>query len=243
MELITPKLLEDYQLYRAAEIAAKPQATNGRSILMDVSAIKSLLKFCVEEKLMPEVKYPEVSQPKGEIQGAEPFTAAELQKMENCFPFHSETRLAFLLFRWTGMRRSDLAMLRWKHIDLTARTIHALTQKRQTVVTIPLAPQLYGELNHWNELLHPGPEDKVLRGFTRDSLYNMVVSLGKRCGILEAYPHRYRSSFVVHLLEKGVPIFEVAKMIGDSPATLGQAYAKFTDKMVDNVRKVFDESQ
>jgi integrase len=241
MDEIRSQTLESYYLFRKAQIANSRWFTNGHGIHIEMSAIKRMVDYCVEENIIKPLKYPDFPKPEGEVESAQPFSQDELNRME------AETKglvkLAFMLFRWTGMRRSDVAALRWRDIDLSTKRIIKLTQKRKKLVIVPMAPALYQELARWHEILAPEPGDEVLVNFTGEKLYTVMTELGKKCGILEVYPHRFRASFVVHLLEKQVPIFEVAKMIGDDPSTLSRAYAKFTDGMVDRVREILEDFQ
>lgn len=56
-------------------------------------------------------------------------------------------------------------------------------------------------------------------------------------------PHSLRHSFCIHLLDQGVPIDKVAKLIGDTVKTTEEFYAGFvmTDNEVDFVKKVIGQ--
>ena len=177
MDEVTTDLLERYFLERQEQIKASPHATNGRGVLTDVTAVRKFIQFCVEEKFMPAIKIPEPPKPEGQVDGAEAFTQEELQKMES--QADGVVRLIFLLFRWTGMRASDVAALTWNEVDFNAAKIRRVTQKRKKLITVPLAPVLLEELKQWQGLLQPELSDKVVPNTPKDKLYRIVQTLGK----------------------------------------------------------------
>ena len=238
MDEVTTDLLERYFLERQEQIKRSPHATNGRGVLTDVTAIRKFIQFCAEEKFMPAIKIPESPKPEGQTEGAEAFTQEELQKMES--QADGVVRLIFLLFRWTGMRASDVAALTWNEIDFNATKIRKVTQKRKKLITVPLAPVLLEELKQWRGLLQPELSDKVVPNTPKDKLYRIVQTLGKKSGVEDAHPHRFRSSFVVYLLEKGASIYDAAQILGDTVSVTEAHYAKFTESMQDRVRKVLE---
>jgi len=238
MDEVTTGLLEQYFLERIEQIRTSKQGTNGSGILTDFSAVRRFIQFCVEEKFMPPIKLPEAPKVLGEVEGAEPFTSDEIERIGQ--QAQGIALLAYLLLRWTGLRGQDVVALTWKEIDLTAQRITRVTQKCRKLVVIPLAPPLLEELSYWRNLLNPEEKDRVLPNITRDKLSRMMLGLGSKAGVEGANLHRFRANFVCYLLDKGVPIYEVSKIIGDSISTLERAYARFSDTMQENVRKVFE---
>lgn len=241
MDEVTPEILEEYVIWRKGKLLATPQATNGHGVLLAAAAIRKFLAFCVSENWMKPVKFPELRRSVDEIHGAEPFTKDELDRMEA--KAEGIIRLAYLIFRWTGLRGSDVAALTWNEVDFKNQRIRRLTQKRKKLVVVPLAPVLADELQKWRDMLSPSSSDRVLPNMTREKLYRVMGALGDKSGVENAHPHRYRASFVVYLLENQVPIYEISKIVGDSVATLERAYSRFTDTMVDRVRKVFEDEK
>jgi site-specific recombinase XerD len=62
---------------------------------------------------------------------------------------------------------------------------------------------------------------------TRKRLYHRMLSLGKRAGVADAHPHRFRDTFAVDMLARGATAYDVAKLLGDTIETVGQHYAEF----------------
>jgi hypothetical protein len=76
------------------------------------------------------------------------------------------------------------------------------------------------------------PDDPVLlnpntgKPFTPQSLYDHVVALGKRAGVPNAYPHRFRDTFSVALLTGGAGIYDVAQALGDTEGVVRRHYIR-----------------
>jgi len=54
-----------------------------------------------------------------------------------------------------------------------------------------------------------------------------VLSLGRRAGVLDAHPHRFRDSSAVDLLSRGASPYDVAKLLGDTVEAAERHYAPF----------------
>lgn len=58
----------------------------------------------------------------------------------------------------------------------------------------------------------------------------------------KATPHRFRHTFVRILLEKGVPVPDVAELVGDTEATLRIHYAKWIKTRQDRLSRILQEA-
>lgn len=96
---------------------------------------------------------------------------------------------------------------------------------------------------------HPQPEDHVLlspetnRPLTRPRLYERVLSLGRRAGVLDAHPHRFRDSFAIDLLTRGASPYDVAKLLGDSVDTVEKHYAPFVRELRERARRITESGE
>jgi integrase len=139
--------------------------------------------------------------------------------------------LAFLLLRWTGLRGSDAVGLRWEEIDWETHEINRLTLKRRKRVLLPIHQELFFALEVERDRRNPLPEDRVLlnpskaKPLTRPRLYERMLAVGRRAGVLESHPHRFRDTFAVDLLARGASPYDVAKLLGDTVETIEKHYA------------------
>ena len=175
--------------------------------------------------------------------GAQPFKATELKKLRDAA---AADLLAFLLLRWTGLRGSDAVGLRWEEIDWETREINRLTLKRRKRVLLPIHQELFFALEVERDRRNPQPQDRVLlnstngRAFTRPRLYERMLGIGRRAGIQNANPHRFRDTFAVDLLCRGASPYDVAKLLGDVVATVEKHYAPFVRELRERARQIME---
>ena len=79
----------------------------------------------------------------------------------------------------------------------------------------------------------PKSTDRVLMNprtatiMTRPRLYQRMLALGKRAGVANAHPHRFRDTLAVDMLVRGASPYDVAKMLGDTIDTIEKHYTPF----------------
>jgi integrase len=78
---------------------------------------------------------------------------------------------------------------------------------------------------------------------TRPRLYQRMLALGQRTGVAEAHPHRYRDTFAVDLLALGASPYDVAKLLGDTVATVVKHYAPFLKELRDRARRIIENGE
>ncbi|MGA9071463.1 MAG: tyrosine-type recombinase/integrase [Terracidiphilus sp.] len=148
-----------------------------------------------------------------------------------------QCRALFLLMRHSGLAIRDALTLERAEIlqDAGAGRFRVVTarQKTGTHVSVPLQPAIAREI-----LDAPTPDPKYLFWDGKTPEYIFAVSWGQRVArVFEAAgipdvchmkSHRLRDTFAVDLLEKGVPLEEVSKLLGhESIRTTEKHYAKW----------------
>lgn len=161
-----------------------------------------------------------------------PFDPAEMERITKaCHEvriqnFSNDEVLAFvLLLRYSGLRIGDAAMLtidRFKGDDL-----YLYTQKSGTHVYVPLPPIVMNtirgiKLRH-AKYLFTGPES--LRMDTASDLWRRKLGHVFRAAKIQGgHPHRFRHTFAVELLKKGVPMEEVSILLGHSSVRITEKH-------------------
>jgi len=139
--------------------------------------------------------------------------------------------------------------LTWAEIDWGAREINRLTQKRKKRVVLPISQELFFALEAERDRRSPQIEERVLmnpltaKPMTRPRLYGRMLALGKRAGIPDAHPHRYRDSFALDMLVRGASPYDVAKLLGDTVATVENHYAPFVKELWDRTRRMMENGE
>lgn len=223
----------DYLLFRRKQILSRSPEKGARGLETESKILQAVFAFAVECGAIPASPLRELYKSSIPAAEPEPFTSDELRKLDEAA--EGETRLVYLIFRWTGLRVSDVAALTWSAVDLEKRTLTWLTQKRKKLVQIPLSNELTAELEKWKG---ESSDEHIIHGATRAILYEMVKALGKKAGVENVHPHKFRTNFACFLLSKSATIHDVAEILGDKVATVETYYAKFTDGAKDRIRKV-----
>lgn len=233
---IAPTLVEEYQVWRKEVLSSKPQSKNGVGLRTDNTVLAAIFELAMGERLLDKSPFKGRFRCYGDPRGAEPFTQTEMTKLEAACQEVDE-ELLFRIFKWTGLRGSDVADMTWGAFDLESGTLRWKTRKRGVWVTIPVAHDLLCALK-----LRPPSwrNDKVFPGATRTKLYSIIRKLGDRAGVPNANPHRFRDTLAVDILAKGGTIYDVAKILGDHVSTVEKHYAPFTERLQERVRKILD---
>jgi integrase len=240
-------LIEAFKVFRHARITERKFSRKAGGLTLDVAILHIVFALAVEKEMM--IKNPVKSEgrpgenPQG---GGEPFTAEELSKLRKST--HDDL-LLFLLLRWTGFRGSDAVTLTWGEVNFENNEIERITQKRKKRVIVPLHPELLFALDAEHQRRNPEPSDPVLQNpktgsmMTRPRLYQRMLALGRRAGVPNAHPHRFRDTLAVDMLAKGASPYDVAKTLGDTIATVEKHYTPFTKDLRERVRKILHNGE
>jgi len=95
--------------------------------------------------------------------------------------------------------------------------------------------ELRSALEREHEIRTPLPSDTVLlnpiagHALATTSLSYRIRKLGKRSGVKQAHPHRFRDSFAVDALMRGAHLVSVARMLADTPEGVNDHYVPFVE--------------
>ncbi len=242
--------IEKFKVWRLAEIKKKTFSRGGRGLSLDVAILHRVFAVAVECELIVKNPVAFEGRPGDSAEnGAQPFRGEQLGKLREAA---KEDLLAFLLLRWTGLRGSDAVRLTFDEIDFSAREINRLTQKRKKRVVLPIPQELFFALEAERDRRQPQPDERILLNpgnrakgepMTRPRLYQRMLALGKRAGVPDAHPHRFRDTFAVDLLARGATPYDVAKMLGDTVDTVERHYAPFVKELRDRARRLMENGE
>jgi integrase len=188
-----------------------------------------------------------------------PLTAKEYERLletiqqtfgQKHFPKDKPAKVRALvqLMRWTGLAIRDAVTLERGEIqfDKSAKLhcIVTVRQKTGTHVSVPLKPEVAEELL---AVLNGNPKfvfwsGNGLESSTVTHWQDDMRTLFKASGIRSdghMRSHRLRDTFAVDLLEKGVPLEEVSKLLGhESIKTTERSYAKWVKGRQDRLNSL-----
>ncbi len=230
-----------YQAQRLKE-RARPYSdklTSPKTVNLEVGTIRAILRrHRLWAELQPDVRMLSTRDDMGQALPAE----AEKALLHACSESRSRSLLpAVLLSLNTGMRYSEIRLLRWQQIDLQGRTIRVGKSKTEagTGRVIPLNTKATEILRFWAEAFPKRvPEHFVFPseryGAGGDQFDPKVYDTDpekpmnswkkawesvKRTTGLQVRFHDLRHTCVTRMLEGGAPLSVVASILGWSPAT------------------------
>lgn len=133
----------------------------------------------------------------------------------------------------TGSRRTAIEELQWNQVNFHRKTINLskkgdiITNKRRPTVPMgdlfELLSEMYDEsTNDWVFGSKRNMAYEFKKTCVKAGLLNVDERDGRPAGKIT--PHVLRHSRATHLLEDGVSIYAVAKLLGDTPMTVQKTY-------------------
>ncbi len=232
---IDKPLAKEFKYFRIRKIQEKKGANSGTGASVDCALMHIVFAFGIECGLVSENPFICKVPRDGAERGAQPFEPEELNLLREHAKDDKDDWLIFMVLRWTGLRESDAATLRWEEIDFAKREIRKPTKKSQyrKTAVIPISEELGEVLKTERETQNPQPSDRVLRhckpnkAVNENYLQYRIRKLGERAGVTKASPHRFRDTFAVNMLLNGISENAVAAMLGDTVPTVRTFYLPY----------------
>jgi integrase/recombinase XerD len=162
-----------------------------------------------------------------------------------------QERMLHALLRFAGLRIGEATALLQKGIDLDRGELRVMVSKSDSGLrTIPIHPNLRRELLAWLDHLERSGQrraDLPLLVTSRDTAmkaqfgWRLVKRVAARAGVRplpgkqlsEVTPHTLRRTFGTDLLNRGMPLEHVSKLLGHADTRVTQAsYAELLDATV-----------
>lgn len=238
----------DIQAYLAAVIqrSSKTNADNIRRVL------SSFFGWLHREEILPKNPMSKVDSIKIRKPKKKAFTDIECELLRNGCRTARERAIVEVLFS-TGCRVSELVSIRRDALDGKAVTIIGKGEKERKVylnAKACVAIQNYeAERKDANPFLFPRMADACRDGENmaktsrvrenwykyvkmvdqtrhadKGSIEGIVRGIGKRAGVENVYPHRFRRTCATSALNHGMPIEQVSKMLGHEQLSTTQIY-------------------
>jgi len=144
-----------------------------------------------------------------------------------------------------GLRVSEVVKLRPEHIESGRHLIRVEQAKgRKDRYTI-LSDRLLDELRNYWRAFHP--EEWIFFGRDRSrpmpigSAQKIFYTLRNRAGISKGSMHTLRHSFATHMLESGVDIFELKRMLGHSSIKTTSGYIHISKEHLCSIQSPLDQ--
>jgi len=263
MDEISTRDIQDYYNF------LKERDLSSGTIIGYLTFIKKCFKYCKKYQIrIQEVMYPEIEPPKHRLRylsfeeeqrlldeltpdisppnifnGDKQFLDIVYQSRKDNFDF-------VVLLLDTGLRYSEGTNIEWKHIDLKNRSISVFRTKTKTESLIPMTKRLQALLT--NRHANPNRNHKwVFPGadgiHPRSKNATVITNALKRAGIKGISCHSFRHTYASRLVQSGVSLFEVSKLLGHKTMKMTERYSHLSqDSLIRSVNvldKVMEQNQ
>ena len=222
LDQITPAILDEYAVYCRAQLTKPTAAGLNRKI----QALKTSMRQAEFWELVPPQNWKKVSKFKQKKGRIEFHTAEEIKQILTIFPF--EWRLVVLLGCRAGLRRGEIANLKWADVDFTNNQLYIAPNKTEKYRYIPIADDLRKALER-HKILHKQAEYVINVGDTSHRNDPNYLSAYYRKATSEmpfnCFLHKLRHTFASHLVQAGVDLYRVKNLMGHSSITMTEIYA------------------
>ncbi len=218
-----------------------------------VQALRSLFAFADRYELLVDEHGNRLRNPALALEPPTIRPAAELdwlraehdQALLAC-PMNARERIAVMLLRWTGLRVSEATGLRNCDLDLAGETLHVRSSKSDAGYRpVPILPCLHNQLDNWTAFTiaaglyrEDGPflVTRHRSAWSSQYVQQLVARVGERAGLPRRLtPHGLRRTYGSHLLNSGVRVEVVSRLLGHSSTVITErSYARLEQATIRN---------
>ena len=195
----------------------------------------SFFSWLDAEEIIPHNPCAGIKQIKYKKDVKKPFSAVDIEKMRNVCS-SSIRDLALIDFLYcTGCRVSEVARLNISDINYEALecVVTGKGNKERYVYLSEVAAM------HLREYLNSRQDDyealfagKGTERLQKNGIEAIVKNIGKKAGVDNAHPHRFRRTLATNLLDRGMNIQDVAEILGHADLKTTQIYCYISKKNV-----------
>jgi site-specific recombinase XerD len=229
-------------------IAPRPAKPLSKKTILNVhTTLSALWTWAVEDGLTDQHILRQVPRPKPEKRAINPFSEEDIRallaacerstsytrpgkrKSDHARPTALRDRAIILTLVDTGIRAEELCGLTINQVDLKNRRITVMGKGSKKRV-LPIGPTTAKAI--WRHLAKDRHEDRTNaqlfmtrngESFTRQTLL-LLRSFGKRAGVANVHPHRFRHRFAISFLRNGGNAYALQMALGHSTMEMVKTY-------------------
>lgn len=221
LQEITPALLDNFA------ISLKTSGQNAAGINRKVRALTAAMRRAEFWELISPQNWVKVSKFKESKGRVEYHTTQEIKQILKAV--NADWKLVVLLGCRAGLRRSEMANLKWQDIDYAHNQIYIAPFKTEKYRYIPLDLELRKALIKAEKAKQKGFEWVIPIGEKRTSQYYLTAAYAKMINELNipfhCFLHKLRHTFASHLVINGADLYYVSKLMGHSSIKQTEKYA------------------
>jgi integrase len=207
-----------------------------------IGRLRSFFTFCVNREWIEKSPAKSLKMPKIDDIEIKPYEKDELQRIMRAidkFPNwgiygeknRDRVRAFVAILRWTGMRIGDAIQL--DSSKIVDGQIILRTEKNGKRVSIPAHPEIVSALEEMNGRYFFWSGNGTIHSAVTD-WWRTLKRLGKVAHI-KVHAHRFRHTLAVELLSNGIPVSEVAAILGNTPRIVEKHYSQWISQRQDAI--------
>lgn len=169
-------------------------------------------------------------------------TTALLSAARKVYGVNSRVETFLMLALHTGGRLQAILDLSWGRVDFDNRVVHFELPGRRTTkkrrVSVPMSNALRTYLGIEQSLTPvANAAQRVVSG--KFAAWHAVKRVARAAGLTGVSPHVLRHTAATNMARRGVPLFVIAKILGNSVQVVERTYAKHAvDDLRDAIEKI-----
>ena len=236
----SPKEISNEDIKRYLEYLANKKVSNA-TLNLAINALKFYYTQVLKRRFFSDIKHPQKEKRLPVI-----LTKDEIRRMLEVTANLKHKLLMEIMYA-SGLRVSEIIKLKINDIDLEEGIIRVNLGKgkkdRQTILSKRAIEDLKMYLqkrNDNNPYMFPGAQNKG--HLSTRSVQKIVLQAAKLAGIKKGIScHSLRHSFATHLLEKGVDIRYIQKLLGHKRLETTQIYTKVSIQKLKEIESPLDD--
>jgi integrase/recombinase XerD len=233
---------------------------SNKSLLNHYIGLSAFWTWLVHEELVKANIVRKLTPPKPQVKEVVPFTEQEIKlilgalnrsktytrngaSVDHSLGSFERNRAIVLLLLDTGIRASELCDLKIEDLDNRNHRIYVRRGKGMKERKLPFSPrtgQMIWRYVASREDTQPGDPlfaSKLDRSMTRTKLAEMFNKIGKRAGVDNVHPHRFRHTFAIQYLRNGGNAYTLQAMLGHSTLEMVKHYLRIAEVDVDSAHR------
>lgn len=208
------------------------------TIITGMKVLSAFFNWCVKEEYLTESPMNGVEYPKAQVKMLEGYSTDEVVKMIEAFSFKDylecRNKAIIALFADTGIRSGELRGITTNSVKETTILVDGKGNKQRFVF---ISPSLKKILIRYERMREKYFSDRIVKSDTYfltyqgDSLshmavWNVIKEVGKRTGIENVHPHKFRHFFSVSFIKNGGDVYTLSRLLGHSDVGTTQKYLR-----------------
>lgn len=218
-----------------AQISAflSAQSVGNKTLLNYHIALSALWTWAIKQEYVEKHVVRLVEKPRPKKLVIEPFSEVEVRAILNSIVYSPDrNRALVLLLLDTGARASEVCGLTMSDIDLVKRHIK-VRGKGDKERLIPFSQRTSSALfSHMATM----SGDKLFP-MSRHALAQYMRRLGKRAGVQDTHPHRFRHTMAIQYLRNGGDPYTLQDLLGHTTMEMVRNYIKIAQIDIDAAHK------